>query len=115
MHVCIMNLMPTLSMILPSWLAYLRWLVNEVGGHVVIITNLNENAYNLKMKVADFKRTNMLALPQIWGWCCLPKRGVQAIVAANLKEDIMSPLSSTSKEARVVNMKEEAMHHRYQH
>ena len=37
----------------------------EDGGHVVIATNLNKNAYDLNMKVADFKRTNMLALPPI--------------------------------------------------
>jgi len=35
----------------------------EDGGHVVIVANLNENACDLKMKVVDFKMTNMLALP----------------------------------------------------
>jgi len=37
----------------------------EDGGHVVIVTNLDENAYYLNMKGADFKRTNMLALPPL--------------------------------------------------
>jgi len=35
----------------------------EDGGHIVIGTNLKENAYDLNMKVADFKRTNMLLSP----------------------------------------------------
>ena len=38
----------------------------EDKDHVVIITNLNENAYDLNMKIADLNRTNTLALPPIW-------------------------------------------------
>jgi len=37
----------------------------EDRGHIIIGTNLMENAYDLNMKVADFERTNMLALPPI--------------------------------------------------
>ena len=35
----------------------------EDGSHVIIVTILKENAYDLNMNVADFKRTNMLPLP----------------------------------------------------
>ena len=35
------------------------------GGHVVIITNLDEHACEMNMKVANFKRSNMLALLSI--------------------------------------------------
>jgi len=71
--------------------------------HVIIVTNLNENACDLNMKVADFKRTNMLALPPIPRRCCQLERGNYVTVLANLKE-----------EGCVTNMKEEAMHHHYQ-
>ena len=67
----------------------------EDGGHVVIVTNLKENAYNLNMKLADFKRTNMLALPPGCRRCCQLETGGQATIAANLKEDIMSLLLPT--------------------
>jgi len=52
----------------------------EDGGHVTIVTNLNENACDLNMKVANFKSTNMLACPQF-------EEDVD-----NLKEEVMSSL-----------------------
>jgi len=77
----------------------LRDLFNyEDGGHVVVVTNLNENAYNFNIKVTDFKRTNMLALPPIWRRCCQLEREGQATAPGNLKEDIMLLLPPTLKE-----------------
>ena len=68
----------------------------EDGGHVVIVTNLNENTYDLNMKV-DFKRSNILALPLIWRRCWQLEGEGHVPVATNLKEDIMWPLPLTWK------------------
>ena len=73
-------------------------------GHVVIVTNLDENAYEMNMKVANFKRSNMLALLSIWRRCRQLEGRGHVTVPSDLKED-----------AYVTNIKEEAMHHHYQH
>jgi len=61
----------------------------EDGGHVVFVTNLKENACNLNTKIADFQRTNMLALPSISRRCRQLEGGGHVTVVANLKEKVM--------------------------
>jgi len=67
----------------------------EDESHVIIVTNLNENVCNLNMKVADFKRTNMLAFPSIWRRCRQLKGGGHVTVATNLKKEVILLLPPT--------------------